>query len=425
MDHRTRVVRIVTFGIMFVILGTIAGGLLHSSDPPNYAEGALGILAGENIYEYGGVVYPPLLYFIAAIPLFIISQFVELTVDSYPTIAVFAGIGAVAQSISYILGSVIIDNNRHKKWIFASLLNPFVLYVVILYGQMESFIILGIIGVIYATYTDRWKIGGVLLAIAGAVKIYPLVLFLPFVWHNRGEMLEILKGAVPIGALTFALMIPYLPESLKIVSTPSRTGVRPMNALYIFSASLVSDQTVSLLFIISLLLTTIYACSITTEERIEYLLPLVPVVLFYPDIIEYRWLPLAVGALFIGYISFQEESQVSDVCKRYGWIWSTLGTLAMIVGAIEGWYEGAPWLVPISGDLTSLPVIFGMWTPPFSFGPLDGNPILFERIVLRIIRTMISLIFIITVLLWCGHIYQTIHRNPIERIHRLIFSFRR
>lgn len=397
--------------IIYIFVGTLVGGLIYNPyDPRHYARGAIGVLQGVNIYELNGVVYPPLLYVFSSILFYAISGFTEITTRNYPAIATFVGIGTTTQVFSYILGARLVSDNRTTKWAIASLLNPFVIYVVILFGQMESFIILGIIGVIYSESDDQWEIGGAALAIAASVKIYPAVLFLPYSYHNRENIYRIMRGAIPVGIIIFLLMILYLPESLTIIFSSSG-GIRPVNALYIVSLSTVPDWLVSVVFIGSLVIATIISLAMS-DNCVRYLIPLVPVVLFYPDVIEYRWLPLAVGALLIGYLPQGPDTKIRHTCKRYGWLWILLGTLAMVVGTIEGWYEGDPWLVPTFGTLPEPPTIFGMWNPGFSFGPLSGNAISAERVILRFIRTGIAAIFIVSIVIWCRTLYiHSYHYN--------------
>lgn len=373
--------------IAFVIVAALIGGLVHNPyDPVRYGKGAIGVLQGQNIYIFPGIVYPPLFYILSSIVIYPIYILNGISAESYPVIGAFVGIGATVQALSYLLGDRIISDTYSKEWAIASLINPFVIYVVLLFGQMESFVVLGIVGVIYAEYTEQWEIGGALLMVAASVKIFPAILFLPFLWHNRENAYRIMRGAAPVGIVTSLLMIPFLPESLTIVSS-SLYGIRPVNALYIFSLTLVPGRVASVVFIGTFMLSGLISIMITSDGYIRYLIPLVPVVLFYPDVIEYRWLPLAVGTLLIGYLPERSDSRLY---KQYGWLWVLLGTAAMMIGTVEGWYEGDPWLVPTFGTLPGLPPIVEQWNSNVSVARL-----------IRVVRLGVAFIFIISVLNWC------------------------
>lgn len=384
--------------IAFVIVAALIGGLVHNPyDPVRYGIGAIGVLQGQNIYTFPGIVYPPLFYVLSSIVIYPIYMLNGISAESYPVIGAFVGIGTTVQALSYLLGDRIISDTYSKEWAIACLINPFVIYVVLLFGQMESFVVLGIVGVIYAEYTEQWEIGGALLMVAASVKIFPAILFLPFLWHNRENAYRIMRGAAPVGIFTSLLMILFLPESLTIVSS-SLYGNRPVNALYIFSLTLVPSRVASVVFIGTFMLSGLIAIMITSDEYIRYLIPFVPVVLFYPDVIEYRWLPLAVGTLLIGYLP---ESSDSRLYKQYGWLWVLLGTAAMMIGTIEGWYEGDPWLVPTFGTLPGLPPIVEQWNSKVSVARL-----------IRVVRLGVAFIFIISVLNWCRLIRSRIETFP-------------
>lgn len=390
-----------TIVLTYLFVGTVLGGLFYNpADIPSYIQGSLGVINGVNIYTLQGVVYPPPLYLFAATVFKIVGLHFNLTPSSYVAISVFACICAVTQSFVYLLGSKVVAPRNNNKWVLAALFNPFVIYVSFLYGQMESFVILGVAGVIYGDIKEQWAIGGAALAVATSVKLYPVVLFLPYIYHNWENAARIIKGAAPIGVLTTILMTLYLPQSLTIFSSASGV-VRPVNAIYLASLSFSPKWLVTGLFLLTFMASTCVSL-LMEKEPVRYLIPLVPVVLFYPNILEYRWLPLAVGSLLIGYLPTQDG--ISRLCRVYGWLWTLFGTLAMITGTIEGWYEGKLWVVSTFHSLPQLPIVFGVWS--HSFESILTSPVLFELVVLRGLRTAIAIIFIITVIIWCKRVKE-------------------
>lgn len=394
--------RMLLFAVTFVVVGTFVGGLTHNPfDPARYAKGAIGILEGANIYRIRGVVYPPPLYVLSSVFLYVASLFTRVQTNSYVTIATFVGIGTTMQALAYVLGSKLVCETKATLWAFASLYNPFVVYVLVLFGQMESFIVLGLVGVLYAEHTSRWEVGGALLAVAASVKIYPAILFLPFVWRNRQHAFRIVRGAVPVGVVTVLLMIPYFPDSLRIFFS-ALWGVRPINALYIVSLSTVPSWVVSGVFVSTFVLAGVVSAVIEADRYVAYLLPLVPVVLFYSDVIEYRWLPLTVGVLLIGY-SRGPSPKIRRLCRRYGWGWIALGTVALVVASLRSLYVGDPWLVPTFDVLPELSTVFSAWYPSV---PFADRLSLADRTVVELVRTGIAIVFIVSVLNWCRLVFE-------------------
>lgn len=392
------------FALSFVVFGILIGGLLHNpADPPSYAQGSIYFMQFKNIYNHSGVVYPPFLYAVAAVFLSILSNFIDIYPTSYTAISTFVGIGAVTQVVCYLLGRNIISAKRSWNWFIASLFNPFVVYVTLVFGQMEVFVILGLVGVIYAELKEEWAIGGAALAIAASVKIYPVVLFFPYIYHNKEKAYNIILGAAPVGAFTAILMMIYLPESLTIVRSASG-GVRPVNALYILTLSYIPSWTATLVFLTTFSIAI--AISLFVDDISRYIIPLIPLVLFYPDILEYRWLPITVGTILIGYLPGNINTNIEDICESYGSLWLILGTLAMAVGTIEGWYEGKPWIVPTTGVLPEPVILFGTWQLNTTFGPFFNGPILVELFALRMIRTGIAILFIASIISWALKMYE-------------------
>lgn len=381
--------------VAYVILAALVGGLLHNPyDPVRYGEGALGILEGGDIYGQKGVVYPPTLYVAASILLLLLSTGTEISVDGYVALATFVGIGTTVQAASYLMGDKIVDSSYSEEWAIVTLLSPFVVYVVILFGQMESFVILAIVGVIYAERTERWEVGGSSVAIAASVKIFPAVLFVPFLLRNRSNAYRILRGAAPVGIVTVLLMLFFLPGSLTIF-TSSLYGIQPVNVLYILSAGRVPSWVAGGIFLMTLAGSALLSARIP-EGYVGYLIPLIPVVLVYPDVLEYRWLPFTVGALLVGYLQQASPSGSQPDHRRYGWFWMILGTLAMIVGTIESWYDGSPWLVPTFGSLPE----------PATVSGLSHSIVPFESLTYSL-RLGVAFVFFISVAHWCWAVYRS------------------
>jgi hypothetical protein len=395
MNPKVTIDRKSVYLLAYLILAVLVGGLVHNPfDPVRYAKGALGILEGGDIYAQKGVVYPPTLYVVASLLLFVISSGTETSVDGYVTLATFVGIGTAVQMASYLLGDRVIDNSHSQEWAIATLLSPFVVYVVVLFGQMESFVVLAIVGVVYAERTRRWEIGGASVAIAASVKIFPAALFVPLLIRNRENAYRILRGAAPVIIATTLLMIVFLPGSLTIFSS-SLYGIRPVNALYLLSAGQIPSWVAAGTFIVSFVgLTLLSAC--IPDGYVGYLVPFLPVVLVYPDVLEYRWLPIAVGAILLGYLPRTSNPNSFPDHGRYGWLWTLLGTLAMILGTIEGWFDGSPWLVPTFGALQEPATVLGT-------GQLDES----VGALVRSLRLGVVFVFVLSVLHWCRMVYRS------------------
>lgn len=341
-------------GIIALGLGLL-GGLTHNpADPIHYAQGALGLLHETDIYTISGVVYPPLLYALTAPVFWLLGHTVAPTTPaSYTAIAVFAILGSTVHVTVYRLGKPLLPAEAERGWLFASLLNPFALFVTVLFGQMEVFIVLGVVGAIYGHHTGRYWVGGAALSLASAVKIYPVVLFIPYLVHHRAHSRRILAGGAPILAITGGLML-LLPNATAIFG--ASTASRPVSLLVILFDGGIAASTVDLVFKAALVISVGAAVILSLPDDLRLLPPLIPPALLYPNVIEYRWLPLAMGLLAVGYLTTDAKTEVRELCWRCGWIVTILGFTAMLTGTLEGWLEGQPWIVPITGTLPAFPV---------------------------------------------------------------------
>lgn len=376
--------RDLTIPIGAIILATIVGGLFFNPyDVPNYVWVSNGLLNGENIYqELDYVMYPPFLYFIGAFFMGIIEFILDISIvpgrNQYIAMMLFAFIAAVPQVIAYQLGSVLINDSDSRAWLFGVLGSPLAIFVVLFHGQMTSYVVLGFVAVIYAIHTDHHHIGGLGLIIAASVKIYPAVLFLPYLIRCRDHWRGIVIGATPIAILNLALLGIWFPASLSFL-VEQQNAIRPINILHIISPSLgIID--VNTIFKISLLVMTMVAVIAPIEDDIAMVLPLFPVVFLYVDTLEYRWLALAIAAILVGLVDIHSDD--NELRRRFyqlGWVTTICGMAGMLFGQMTGLVNGVPWW-----ELT-------FWTWPSLPDDFTARPLTLGRQGISIVLFFVSM----------------------------------
>jgi hypothetical protein len=328
--------------IFVLFCGLIGGFIYNPVDPVNYGRGSL-IFYTSNIYQLdrgaAAFVYSPIFYAVPGI-LFTIIEFLgyNLTASSYGVIATFAAIGAGAQSLVYVFGLGVISDRYQREWLIGSLLNPFALFVTVVYGQMEIFGALGFISVIYIVKKEKFRRGSLYLTLASSVKLYPAVLFVPLIVRNKKRLREIIIGTIPIAVPTAILMLLLLPDSLTIF-VPG--GVLPwVDASSVVILNLLTfgvlEGWVSVIFLAIFAISVLISLHRTIRAEIAYLIPIMCVGIFYPTFFEYRWLPVSLSFLLLGYLDTDWSTGLRQVFQRLGWLMTGAGTLGMVLLSING-----------------------------------------------------------------------------------------
>lgn len=335
----TNLKSVLTAAFYSLACGVIGGFVYNPYDVPAYINGAEAMLQGIPLYDVQSVVYPPLLYAILT-PIVATTNSFSLFGGSYLTVAGITAINSAIIFIAYWLGSKIVDPKYARLWLIGTLFNPFLFYVIVLFGQFESVIILGLVGAIYGQKTGRYGVGGATLAFATAVKIYPAALGIIYTFRHRDQLPKVLIGAAGPAALTLGLSIMYFPDVLTVL-TAGGGRVRPINILYIFTAGTITPSVSSVIFKFLFLASVLTALNPKYSDHFSLLMPIFIVSFFYTDLLEYRWAPLCVGLILVGSL---QESKATKWLRRGGIVTASFGFIGMLAGSLEGIAEGDPWL---------------------------------------------------------------------------------
>jgi len=344
--------------IPFSLLAVFVGAFVHNPfDPVAYTNTATSLLDGKNIYHASdGAVYPPFLYILGALLIGAAESVSGSLPPNHPVaLASFVFLGSTATAISYLHGRRTISRRR-TCWLIFGLLNPFAFFVTVLFGQMEVAVVLGVVGALYAQRTHQWPLGGFFLSAAAAVKIYPAAIYLIYLARNRTHASEIIAGAVPIVLVTLVGLATYYPDSLGIFTRGG--GVRPVNLLAIVSGGGLPDGAVKASFIVVFGLATLLGAATTLDKDIALVLPTVPVALLYPNLIEYRWLPLVIAAAYL-WVS-HESVEIAAGARIVAVVGTFIGSVSMSAGALQGSQQGVPWLVGSVYPLPTLPTLLSI-----------------------------------------------------------------
>ncbi|QLC34842.1 DUF2029 domain-containing protein (plasmid) [Halarchaeum sp. CBA1220] len=348
--------RAALFAVYFYASTFLGAFAWNAYDVPTYLAEARAVFLGQ---EPGGV-YPPLFYAMLSAPISFLSRVLPHLADA--TLLEMSPFSA-ATVTAYLVGALVLsaalgarlftEESAQTPWIAAILFNPLVWFVAVVYGQPESLLAMGVIGLFYGVETGRYRVAGLFVSFAAAIKIYPVLLLVPLLVREREHAAEIIEGTVPVFAFLAGTATAYGLSSIYWLSgTPMATATANILGwiTYVSGVGWFSGIAPTV-FDASLLLVVVLALVVDWEHwEIAYLLPLLPAAYTYPLWLAYRPIPLIVGATYVG---LRYESPSARALRWYAAGLTVLCSAIMAGNALHATAapDGSPWF---AGPLAAL-----------------------------------------------------------------------
>lgn len=373
------------FVVAYFLVGLVIGATVYGpTDTRAYMEIAQLVLENQPLYNHHLAVYPPLFYMILAgmiAPLYYTSP--QTLPLSYLSVLILKTllIGTLV-----LMSFISVNKKWQMNWQYLVLLSPLPIAGTVLFGQADVLVAIGIVGVFYGINYDRMEIAGAAWIFATSIKIYPVIMVVPLLYHYRTRWREFFTGAAPVGMLTAGLLLAEYPEFVVAFLNSdhgfgfSNQPLHPLSPYFVIRevGIPVTAQFGSAVFAVSIIVALVFSIH-TFTSKISLLVPLLPVYYMYPYNPFYRWLPLVCAA---GYLGYTRTDVFGIRLRRYAWAVSFIG--------------GSAYLLPVLLSLLT-PDPFGSFIiepPTFGIISTDSLPKLVKgdrRIRLFILHAVIGI----------------------------------
>lgn len=307
--------RNITIGIILYVIFVSAFGMFsyHHSDANSFFSMISSFYSEGKMYSNPAPSYFPLVYLLMAIFLYPI-RVIGLTIgpNSYSLFLINCLFALSLVLLVYYGYSGSVQKTQLKTWVLFVLLNPLTLIGVYIWGQSDALVALGVGIAIIAATRNSWVLFGAGAAFGASLKIYPGLMLLPPLLRQSGARKDILKGILPIALINILLLLFDYKNAIGAFLNPNysfgirggRSGITESNPAWMigYFTSIPAEQLASIIFVVSVIIMLIWALfGIFKIDSLRIIVVLFPILLTYPTLYTYRWLPIIVGISWLGY----------------------------------------------------------------------------------------------------------------------------
>lgn len=301
---------------MYIIVSSTIGMFsYHTSDANSFFTMIYSFYGEGTMYSSPSSSYFPLVYLLMSVfllPIYIIGFTVGPNSFSLFFINCLFSLSLVLLVYYGYSGSTQGSKIAIKKWALFVLLNPLTIVSVYIWGQSDALVALGVGTAVIAATRNRWALFGAGAAFGASLKIYPGLMLLPPLLRRSEVRKDIFKGVLPI-ALANVLLIftdrenfigAFLNPNYSLGVRGGRSGITESHPGWMigYFTSIPAEQLASVMFIISVILVLVWAIFGSFEiDSLRYVVVLFPILLTYPTLYTYRWLPVIIGISWLGY----------------------------------------------------------------------------------------------------------------------------
>jgi len=339
------------FVIYAIFVSAVGMFSYHHSDANSYFS-MISVFYGEGtLYSNPAPSYFPLPYFIMAIflfPIHILGLSVSPTWYSLFAVNILFALSLALLAYFGYSNSEVFEGDEIKEWILFILINPLTIIGVYVWGQSDALVALGVGAAVIAATRKKWALFGAGTVFGATIKIYPALMLVPPFIRRPEARKDILKGALPVIFINLLLLTVDYKSAISAFLNPEysfglrsgRSGITESHPAWIvgYLTPIPAEQLAGIIFFISVGLVVLWALFGDFEiESLRSVVVLCPMLLTYPTLYTYRWLPVIIAIAWLGYT----QAGLFRL-KIYAWGASILGACYLFIQILLGSLSSTP-----------------------------------------------------------------------------------